>query len=118
MRLRIAIRLDPEDKARPDRLEEARGLVDGAGRDAAWNRPFGRIRGNDFTLADAEAAAANIQAAAEEIRRNAESPFAQAGESAEWVRGLHLAADQAMRLAGDFLEDLLEDIEAADRVAS
>lgn len=110
MRTRLAIAIQPGDRARPNQLEDALGLVDGrALDDPDWHRPFGRIRGNDFTLEDAELAIANIRALAE-VRMKAPAPFDDPETAKTWVTGRDQAARQAIELAEGFLEDLREDL--------
>jgi len=110
LRTRLAISLQSEDRARISQIEDAIGLVDGrAVEDPDWHKPFGRLRGNDFTLEDAEAGVANILALAD-LRLKSEAPFDDPSLAATWAEGRDQAARRASELAQSFLDALREDL--------
>lgn len=115
MRIETRIRIERHDLASAAKLDQAYNMVGGHDFPEEVQKVFGRIRGNDFALADVRAAAAAIRARAVEMRARAESAevFLDPKLQATWAEGVRASAALGERLLDEFVSDLDQDIASA-----
>ena len=124
MKTRTEIRIESHDMARQDMLTQAYTLVGGPHPDERKSgdfdhftvdevKMFVKIKANIFTLDEVRHAVKIIHRRRREMYRDAETlevftdPKIQAG----WANGVKASADLAVRLADDFLSNIMTDLE-------
>lgn len=114
MLLETRIRIEAHDMASVGKLEQAFNLVGGHALPEDDKKPFGRIRGNNFSFSDAQAAVAAIKKRTDDLLHEANSNeiFLDPQLQALWAEGVRGTAELATRLASEFMDDLREDMAA------
>jgi hypothetical protein len=107
MRIRQAITLDFNDLARIERVEEAWLMIGGRDLPDEQQRPFRRIRGNDFTLEEALTAQAIIEV---EAAKPIPIIFEDASLQATWATGQQQSKTLAVEQMRRFLDYLRDDL--------
>ncbi|TPI18878.1 hypothetical protein [Mesorhizobium sp. B4-1-1] len=115
MRVETKLRIERGDLCVADRLDEAFNLVTGHELPEADQKPFGRIRGNDFGMMDAERAVAIVHSRSAQLLKQAETAdvFKDTALQAVWADGQRMAARLAVRKADEFMSALRDDLREA-----
>ena len=114
------IMFEPDDRHLQALIMSAHSLVGGPGwsPDDPREKPFRRIRGNDFTMTDLDLALATIEQEAARIKADAMTlscPFPEMEPGSTriadtWRSGLVANAEHARRIAHDFRDRLTESL--------
>jgi hypothetical protein len=115
MKVEIRIKLDPDDLTRPKDMDEAFRLIGGSTLPEEQQKPFARIRGNDFTIADVDLALAIVRTKAKELIESSrgECPFPPIGNGENiksWEIGLKSTAQLATLKAERFARSLRDEL--------
>ncbi|MER8809272.1 hypothetical protein [Mesorhizobium australicum] len=114
MKIETKLRIERGDLCVVGRLDEAFNLA-GHELPDADQKPFGRIRGNDFGMEDAERTVARIHSRSAQMLKQAETVdvFKDPTIQAIWADGQRMAARLAVRKADEFMSALSEDVREA-----
>lgn len=106
------IAVESHDMTLLSKMDQAYAMVGGYDLPLEDQKPFGRIRGNDFSLADAERAVAIIVRRAAEMRTKAANTqvFLDPNLQKTWAEGVLASASLGERLAAEFIDSLHEDL--------
>jgi hypothetical protein len=107
VKVRQAITLDYCDRARISKVDEAWGMIGGHDLTDEGQRPFRRIRGNDFTMQDVDLARAIVIRVSS---RPIPEIFTEPRLQDTWAEGQRSSMLLARRTMEEFLEDLREDL--------
>lgn len=112
MKVQTKISLESGDCCSVTKLEGAYNLIGGFELATADQKPFGRIRGNDFTMGDARRAVAIVHRRSAEMLTKADTAevFKDPKLQAFWADAERSTARLAVRHADQFLDDLEDDL--------
>ena len=110
MKISTIISLESGDMARNDAIADVYAWIGGFRFSEADARPFGRVRGNAFTLDDIDEIEKLIN---REVGRPLEVVFSDAKVQAGHEEGMHAAKANAARRFAAFVSNLHEDLRAA-----
>ncbi|TPI57445.1 hypothetical protein FJ417_21985 [Mesorhizobium sp. B3-1-7] len=115
MKVETKLRIERGDVCVADKLDEAFNLVTGHELPEADQKPFGRIRGNDFGMEDAERAVAIVHSRSAQMLKQADTAdvFKDPALQAIWAEGQRMAARLAVRKADEFMSALRDDVREA-----